>query len=118
MTVPDVDPLFALTKEERLILWSGALLGVLVVGAMFITRLDRWRKRQMEGADDPDPVMSFREMYERGEISKAEYDRVLRRVAERVGARPKPVSAPPAASHQEPAPGPPATEEPPTPPAG
>jgi hypothetical protein len=118
MTVPDVDPLLALTKQERLILWSGVLLGVLVVGAMFIARLDRWRKRQMEGAGDPDPVMSFREMYERGEISKQEYDRVLRRVAERVGAKPKPVPVPPAASHQEPAAGPPATEEPPTPPAG
>jgi hypothetical protein len=118
MTVPDLDPLFALTKEERLILWSGVLLGVLVVGAMFIARLDRWRKRQMEGAGDPDPVMSFREMYERGEISKEEYDRVLRQVAERVGAKPKPAVVPPAASPQEPAAGPPATEEPPTPPAG
>jgi hypothetical protein len=118
MTVPDLDSLFALTKEERLILWSGALLGVLVVGAMCISRLDRWRKRQMDGTDDPDPVMSFREMYERGEISKEEYDRVLRRVAERVGARPRPVGVQPAAPQQEPAAGPPATEEPPTPPAG
>jgi len=118
MTVPDVGPLIALTKEERLILWSGALLGVLIVGAMVMARLDRWRKRQMAGVEDPDPVMSFREMYERGEISKEEYDRVLRRVAERVGAKPKPVVAPPAAAPPEPAAGPPATEEPPTPPAG
>jgi hypothetical protein len=119
MTVLAVDPLLALTKEERLILWSGVLLGVLVLGAVVIARLDRWRKRQIEGAvDDSDPVMSFREMYDRGEISKEEYDRVLRRVAERVGAKPKPVPVPPAASHQEPAAGPPATEEPPTPPAG
>ena len=117
MTALVLVPLLGLTKEERLILWTGVLLGVLVVGAMFIARLDRWRKRQMEGADDPDPVMSFRELYERGEISKAEYDRVLRRVAERVGARPKPVPVPPAAP-QEPAAGPPATEEPPAPPPG
>jgi len=35
---------------------------------------------------------------------------------ERAGAKPKPVTAPPAASPQEPAAGPPATEEPPAPP--
>jgi hypothetical protein len=117
MTALALVPLLGLTKEERLILWTGVLLGVLVIGAVFIARLDRWRKRQLEGADDPDPVMSFRELYERGEISKEEYDRVLRRVAERVGARPKPVPVPPAAP-QEPAAGPPATEEPPAPPPG
>ena len=117
MTALALVPLLGLTKEERLILWTGVLLGVLVIGAVFIARLDRWRKRQLEGADDPDPVMSFRELYERGELTKAEYDRVLRRVAERVGARPKPVPVPPAAP-QEPAAGPPATEEPPAPPPG
>ena len=117
MTALALVPLLGLTKEERLILWTGVLLGVLVIVAVFIARLDRWRKRQLEGADDPDPVMSFRELYERGEISKEEYDRVLRRVAERVGARPKPVPVPPAAP-QEPAAGPPATEEPPAPPPG
>jgi len=117
MTVLVVAPLVALAKQENLLLWSGVLVGVLLLGAFVISRLDRWRKRQMEGADDPDPVMSFRELYERGELSKEEYDRVLRRVAERVGAKPKPVPVPPAAP-QEPAAGPPATEEPPTPPAG
>jgi len=117
MTALAVAPLLGLTKEERLLLWVSVLVGVLLFGAFVISRLDRWRKREMEGADDPDPVMSFRELYEGGEISKAEYDRVLRRVAERVGAKPKPVPVPPAAP-QEPAAGPPATEEPPTPPAG
>jgi hypothetical protein len=117
MTALAVAPLLGLTKEERLLLWVSVLVGVLLFGAFVISRLDRWRKRQMEGADDPDPVMSFRELYERGELSKSEYDRVLRRVAERVGAKPKPVPVPPAAP-QEPAAGPPATEEPPTPPAG
>lgn len=118
MTVLVVAPLFALTRQENLFLWSGALIGVLLLGAYVISRLDRWRQRQMEGEDDsPGHVMSFREMYERGELSKEEYDRVLRRVASRAGAHPKPV-APPAASHQEPASGPPATEEPPTPPPG
>lgn len=112
MTVLVVVPVLALTKQEKLFLWSGVLLAVLLFGGYVISRLDRWRKRQMEAEDDsPGHVMSFREMYARGELSKEEYDRVLRRVAERVGAKPRPVPVPPAA-------GPPATEEPPAPPPG
>ena len=107
-----------LTKEQRLFLWVSVLVGVLLVGAAFIARVDRWRKRQMDDADDdaPDQLSSFRDLYERGELSKEEYDRVLRRVAERVGAKPKPVpTAAPAES--PPATEPPATQEPPPPPA-
>jgi hypothetical protein len=121
MTVLTLAPLLALTKEERLLLWAGILVGVLLLGAAIIARVDRWRKRQMEPPDDEsDHLMSFRDMYERGELSKGEYDRVLRRVAERVGAKPKPTPPPtqPAASTQEPAAGPTATEEPPAPPPG
>lgn len=105
-----------LTKEERLLLWVSVLVGVLLVGAWFIARVDRWRKRQMEDADDaPDQMMSFRALYERGELSKEEYDRVLRRMAERAGAKPKPVPA--TAAEPPAAPEPPATQEPPPPPA-
>lgn len=119
MLVLVVAPLFALTKQENLFLWSGVLIGVLLFGAWVISRLDRWRKRQMEAEDDsPGHVMSFREMYERGELSKEEYDRVLRRVAVRAGGKPRPAVQSPGPSHQEPATGPPATEEPPTPPSG
>jgi hypothetical protein len=119
MLVLVVAPPWALTKQENLFLWSGVLIGVLLFGAWVISRLDRWRKRQMQADDDgPGHVMSFREMYESGELSKEEYDRVLRRVADKIGARPRPVAQPPGASNQEPAPGPPATEEPPTPPPG
>jgi hypothetical protein len=118
MGVAAIGPVLALTKQENLLLWSGVLLGVLLFGAVLISRLDRWRKRQMQAEDEtPGHVMSFREMYERGELSKAEYDRVLRRVGERAGLKPRPAAAPPAASPQEQA-APPATEEPPTPPAG
>ena len=49
--------------------------------------------------------MSFRELYERGELSKEEYDRVLRRVAERVGAKPKPVPVPAGRTPRSPPPG-------------
>jgi hypothetical protein len=110
-------PVLALSKEERLLLWVSILAGVLVVGGLFLGRLDRWRKRQMEEPDDsPEQLGTFRDMFERGELSKEEYDRVLRRVAERVGAKPKPKPVP--VVTPEPAPGPPATEEPPSAPPG
>jgi hypothetical protein len=119
MTVLAMAPLFGLTKEERLLLWVSVLVGVLLLGAFIIARVDRWRKRQMEAKDDEaDHVTSFRELYENGELSKEEYDRVLRRVAERVGAKSRPQTPPPAANNQESSPTPSATEEPPIPPAG
>lgn len=108
--------LFALSKEERLFIWVGILVAVLIVGGVIIGRLDRWRKRQMEEMDETsDHVTSFRALYERGEISKEEYDRVLRRVAERAGAKIKPVTAPAVVPPKNDLP---ATEDPPsTPPA-
>jgi hypothetical protein len=88
-------PIPALTKEQRLILWVSVLVGVLVVGGVIMARVDAWRKRQMADKDDsPEHLGSFRAMYERGELSKEEYDKVLRRMAVRVGAKPKPESAP------------------------
>jgi hypothetical protein len=112
-----VAPVLALTKEERLFLWVSVFAGVLILGGLFIGRVDRWRKRQMENADDaPEQLGTFRDMFVRGELSKEEYDRVLRRMAERVGAKPKPKPVP--AGAQEPDSEPPATQEPPTPPPG
>lgn len=112
----------ALTPEERqaltgrLLLWVGVLAGVLVLGAMFLARLERWRKRQMTEADEtPTQLTTFRAMLESGELSQAEYDRVLRRVAERAGARPKPATTPAAVPTE---PEPPATQEPPAAPPG
>lgn len=104
-------PLFAMTREERLILWVGVLMAALVVGGIIIARLDRWRKRQMQEQDDAvEHVGSFRAMYERGELTKTEYEKVLWKMAEKAGAKPKPV---PATTPTPPAAEPPATEEPP-----
>jgi hypothetical protein len=82
--------LFALTKEERLFLWTGVLAVVIIAGALVIARVDRWRKRQMEAGDDsPTHIGSFREMFDRGEISREEYDELLRRMAAKAGAKGK-----------------------------
>ena len=109
MVLSTVVSLLALSKEERLMLVSSILVGVLLLGAVVISRLDRWRRRQMDEFDDSaESAGSFRELYERGEITKGEYERVLQRVAERAGAKPKlsvkpstPSESPPPASSSE-----------------
>jgi hypothetical protein len=89
----------AMTKEERLFLWTGVLAVVIIAGAMVIARVDRWRKRQMETGDEtPAHIGSFREMFENGELSREEYDEVLRRMAAKAAAKGKlvtPLPAPP-----------------------
>jgi hypothetical protein len=109
-------PLWALTKEESLLTWTGLLASAIIVCAMFIARMERWRKRQMEIEDDnPRHFGSFREMYDNGAITKTEYDRVMRRIADKAEkARPDPV-APEAAPPTPPA-GPLDSPEPPVPP--
>jgi hypothetical protein len=103
-------PVLALGKEERLLLWVGVLASVLVIGGLIIGRLDRWRKRQMETEDDsPEHIGSFRSMYERGELSKEEYERVLWRMAERAGSKARPAST----ATTTPPPTPPSNPEPP-----
>ena len=119
MAVPDWAPVFALslTKEERLFLWVSVLAGVLLIGAIFLARLDRWRKRQMEDRDEsPGQLGTFRDMYENGEISKAEYDRVLKRIADRAVAKAK--GKPVVTAGPEPTTAPSESEEPPAPPPG
>jgi len=107
-----VAPVLALTREENYFLWGSVLAGLILLLGVFIGRMQRWRNRQMEATDDaPQQLGTFRDMYERGELSKEEYDRVLHRMAERVGVKTKPKPVPAAA--EETPPGPPAPEEPP-----
>ena len=99
----------AMTKEERLFLWTGVLAVVIIAGAMVIARVDRWRKRQMDVGDEtPTHVGSFRDMFENGELSREEYDEVLRRMAAKANAKVKVVTAAPPPESP-----PPASENPP-----
>jgi len=89
------------------LLWAALpLIGVLLVGALFLYLFDRWRKRAAateEGACDPNDQLShFRSLYERGEMSREEFESVkallagqLRRELN-VPARSAPAPAPPA----------------------
>jgi hypothetical protein len=53
------------------------LVGVLLLGAVVLAGLDRWRRRA--GPAPPsasDQLAHFRELYEQGDISQAEFERI------------------------------------------
>ena len=93
--------------DPRIIGLTAALAGVLLVGAIVLAWADRWRKRQLSEPGPAEQLGSFRAMYERGELSKEEYERIRRRVAARTQNRP---AAPPA---EEPASPPEISDRPP-----
>ena len=95
---------------------AGLLALVLIAGAVALVVADRWRKRDRGGADAAESLTDFRGMYERGEITEAEYKKLRDKMAARIktgtpGGLPRPGSgagsgaAPPAADPPVPPPG-------------
>lgn len=70
------------------VIWGTIGLAVaLLVGAAVIWLVDKWRKRHATGTIDPHRELTdFRTLYEQGEITEEEYNRLRNRVAERVKA--------------------------------
>jgi hypothetical protein len=98
-------------KSETLWITVGILLLVLFVGIVILAWIDRWRKRSVPFEKGPvEEVTNFREMYESGEITQSEYERIrvkmAGRVKEKVGVKP---AAPP-----RPTPGPGPANDPPS----
>lgn len=74
-------------------LWiTGALVATLLIGAFILSRVERWRKRQLSDSAvaDVEQLGSFRAMYENGELSKEEYDRIKAKEAKRLRDRVSP----------------------------
>jgi hypothetical protein len=98
--------LFADLRDDPLrspeVMWGMAMLiAALLVGAAVIYAVDRWRKRAAAApteADVTDELTGYRDMYDNGEITEAEYAELRRRVAEKVkaaaAAKPAPAPAP------------------------
>ena len=90
---------FADIREDPLrspeVMWGMALLiAALLAGAAAIYAVDKWRKRAESPPTDADvtsELTGYRDMYENGEITEAEYAELRRRVAEKVKA-PKPAA--------------------------
>jgi hypothetical protein len=118
--------LFSDAREDPLrspeVIWGVAgIIVALLVGAAVIYAVDLWRKRATvsSDADATGALTTYRDMYENGEITEAEYAELRRRVAEKVKqpAAPKPAAPagtmPPLPSFQ---PGERKTVNPPAPP--
>jgi hypothetical protein len=81
------------------VIWGTAGLAVaLLAGALVIWSVDRWRKRSIRTTDAAQELTDFRGMYERGEITEAEYEKLRDRVSGRVKRASVAPSAPSAAA--------------------
>ena len=104
----------------------GLLSAILLGGAVALYLTDVWRKRQFAPSrDSTESLTSFRAMYERGELSEEEYQKIRARVAAKVKqevAAANPSMAAGAAGGatpgDQPNPAGPPADEPPIPPTG
>lgn len=96
------------TVDARVLVWQYLLLlAAALVGVLLLYVVARWRKRAgQERQSASDQLSDFRTLYEHGELSREEYDRVRSLLGERlrheIEARPAPAApqgrpAPPSA---------------------
>jgi hypothetical protein len=107
-----------LLQDPRFLWWVGALMATLLLGAFLLSRAERWRKRQMADSPEKDiqQLSNFRTMFERGELTKEEYDRIRLKEAHRLRNKVAAKTEVKAAEGKEP-PAQPAPPEPGSPPA-
>jgi hypothetical protein len=64
-------------KDPRFIWATLALLAVILTGAIVLAWLDRWRRRPASLCTTAnDQLAQFRQLYEKGELSQAEFDNI------------------------------------------
>ena len=91
------------------LLWAMvALVATLLLGALIFAWLDRWRRRGNRNTLTPiDQLTSFRQSYDRGELSQEEYERIRTKLAPKVRQQvnlpsaPAPKLAPPKMTNDE-----------------
>ena len=75
-----MSPAFAATNlldSTEFLVGTGALIAVLLGGAVVIWWLDRWRKKQERASvESTESLTNFRALFENGEITEEEYKRV------------------------------------------
>lgn len=71
--------------DPRLLWATLALVGAVLLGALVIFWLDRWRKAPVETKPSAnDQLAAFRALYERGGMSQEEFERVKARLTEQL----------------------------------
>jgi hypothetical protein len=74
-------------KWDPRIVWYGlSLAGILLLGALVIWLVDRWRKKapQQELYNSGDQLTHFRKLYEQGELSAEEFARIRNLLTDRM----------------------------------
>lgn len=99
-TTPKPGGVSGMVKDQDFIVWSLIFAGILLVAAVVFLFFDRWRKRPTgESARDVSlSLNSFKEMYERGELTEAEYERIKTKWAAKIKEKPgvpTPAAVPP-----------------------
>jgi hypothetical protein len=100
--------------DPRLLWATLALAGVILIGAVVLLLLDRWRKNlnEPEACSANDQLSQFRVLYEQGRLSQEEFERIRNLLADRMRQQLEVPAAPPA-----PGPKPPEVPPPAAPPA-
>jgi len=70
--------------DDRILILTGLMMAAMIVGAMIIAAVDRWRKREAAQSVPEETLSSYRTLYEDGELSQVEYDRIRARYAQRL----------------------------------
>ncbi|HLJ95022.1 MAG TPA: SHOCT domain-containing protein [Gemmataceae bacterium] len=75
--IAKADPVRPPLWDARLLWLTLALVAVILIGALVLVWIDRWRKRAgSERMSANDQLASFRELYEKGQLSQEEFDRI------------------------------------------
>jgi uncharacterized membrane protein len=103
-----------LAQMKMQLIWASlGLVGALIVGALLIGLVERWRKRSASsGVTAGDQLSHFRELYARGVLSKEEFDQIRAQLADKLREEMKLNEAP--SAQVTAAPGPPRQAAPPS----
>jgi len=71
--------------DPQLLWYTLAMVGSLLVGAAIVALVDRWRKRREGGGVEPaDELARYTALYEKGDLSSDEYERVRKLFKSRI----------------------------------
>jgi type VI protein secretion system component VasK len=75
-----------LARMDWRIVWASlGLVGVLIVGAVVIGMVERWRKRSASARlSAGDQLSHFRELYDQGVLTKEEFEQIRAQLAEKL----------------------------------
>jgi len=94
----------SLLEEPQFLVATATLVGTLLIGAMVIGLAKRWRQRSTTAPPATgDQLGYFRSLYERGELSRDEFEEIRAKLAQEIKAELQ-APSPPAASPLPPPP--------------